>query len=67
MEVKKRSKARHVMARLRAMQVGDIISFPLEWMDTVRVQASRCNLLNGGKRSTFVSHNERSINVKRVE
>lgn len=61
------SRARHVMPRIKAMEVGQTISFPIEWMDTVRVQTSKCNALCGGKRSTKLETEERKIYVVRKE
>lgn len=67
MDAKKPEKARHVMVRLRAMQIDDVISFPIDWLDTVRTQSSKCNLLYGGKRNTYICREDRTINVKRTE
>ena len=59
------SKAREVMPKIKALQVGESVSFPIEWMDTVRAQASKCNAINGGVRSTRLETGERKIYVDR--
>jgi len=61
------SKVRNVMPRIRGLQVGQSIHFPIEWMDTVRCQTSKCNALCGGKRSTRLDTDERKIYVYRKE
>lgn len=60
-------KVRKVMPQIRAMSVGDTLSFPIEWMDTVRSQTSKTNALLGGKRSTRLEVDERLIYVERTE
>ena len=64
---KQRNRASQVLPRIKAMEVGDDICFPIEWMDTVRAQTSKCNLLFYGERSTRVSRDDRKIYVTRTE
>ena len=59
------SRAKDVMPKIKALEVGDSIEFPIEWMDTVRAQTSKCNALNGGSRSTRLNTAERKIYVER--
>nr|WP_314693960.1 hypothetical protein [uncultured Prevotella sp.] len=56
-----------MMSRIKALKVGEAVSFPIEWMDTVRAQASKANALFGGKRSTRMEVGERLIYVERAE
>lgn len=65
--MEKVSKAKHVMKTLKEMIVGDIVSFPIEWVDTVRVQSCKCNLLYGGSRSTSINRESRLISVERTK
>lgn len=65
MATKKLSKAKQVMPKIKALEVGQGVSFPLEWMDTVRTQTSKCNALYGGFRSTRMDKDERKIYVER--
>ena len=66
MEQKKQSRQKKVMTSIRQMGVGEQIHFPIEWMDTVRAQASKANILLGGKRSTHIERDERRIYVERL-
>ena len=59
------SRTQKVMPRIKSMKVGDVISFPIEWMDTVRAQTSKCNAIQGGSRSTRLETAERLIYVER--
>lgn len=59
------SRARQVLPLIRALQVGESVSFPIEWMDTVRAQTSKCNAIHGGTRSTRQDTSERKIYVDR--
>ena len=65
MDEKRPNRAKGVLPRLKAMKTGDTIYFPIEWMDTVRAQTSKCNLLYGGRRSTRVDSVNRRIYVDR--
>ncbi|WP_277064552.1 hypothetical protein [Prevotella aurantiaca] len=56
-----------MMSRIKALEVGEAVYFPIEWMDTVRAQASKANALLGGKRSTRIEVGERLIYVERSE
>lgn len=67
MTEKVQSKRKNVMSRIKALKVGEAVSFPIEWMDTVRAQASKANALFGGKRSTRMEVGERLIYVERAE
>ena len=67
MTEKVQSKRKNVMSRIKALKVGEVVSFPIEWMDTVRAQASKANALFGGKRSTRMEVGERLIYVERAE
>lgn len=67
MTEKVQSKRKNVMSRIKALKVGEAVSFPIEWMDTVRAQASKANALLGGKRSTRMEVGERLIYVERAE
>ena len=67
MAEKVQSKRKNVMSRIKALKVGEAVSFPIEWMDTVRAQASKANALFGGKRSTRMEVGERLIYVERAE
>lgn len=60
------SRAKEVMPKIKALKIGESVSFPIEWMDTVRSQASKCNAINGGIRSTRVKTDERKIYVSRI-
>lgn len=61
------SRAQDVLPKIKALAVGDSISFPIGWMDTVRAQTSKCNALLGGRRSTRLEVDERLIYVDRKE
>lgn len=67
MAEKLQSKAKNVLQRIKALEVGEAICFPIDWMDTVRVQASKANALLGGKRSTRLETENRVIYVERSE
>lgn len=67
MAKKTQSKRKNVMSKIKALEVGEAVSFPIEWMDTVRAQASKANALFGGKRSTRMEVGERLIYVERAE
>ena len=67
MAEKVQSKRKNVMSRIKALKVGEAVCFPIEWMDTVRVQTSKANALFGGKRSTRMEIGERLIYVERAE
>lgn len=60
------SRAKEVMPKIKALEIGESVSFPIEWMDTVRAQASKCNAINGGIRSTRIKTDERKIYVTRI-
>lgn len=59
------SRTQKVMPQIKSMKIGDIISFPIEWVDTVRAQTSKCNAIEGGVRSTYMDKSERKIYVER--
>lgn len=59
------SRAKDVMPKIKALEVGESVSFPIEWIDTVRAQTSKCNAINGGVRSTRMETEERKIYVDR--
>ena len=59
------SRAKDVMPKIKALEVGESVSFPIEWMDTVRAQTSKCNAIKGGVRSTRMETEERKIYVDR--
>lgn len=59
------SRAKDVMPKIKALGVGESVSFPIEWIDTVRAQTSKCNAINGGVRSTRMETGERKIYVDR--
>lgn len=59
------SRAKDVMPKIKALEVGESVSFPIEWMDTVRAQTSKCNAIYGGSRSTRMETEERKIYVDR--
>lgn len=59
------SRAKDVMPKIKALEVGESVSFPIEWMDTVRAQTSKCNAIHGGVRSTRMETDERKIYVDR--
>lgn len=61
------SRAKNVMPRIKALAVGETIFFPIEWMDTVRAQTSKCNAIYGGMRSTRLDTADRKIYVDRKE
>jgi len=65
MSVKILSRAKDVMPKIKALKVGESVSFPIEWIDTVRAQTSKCNAINGGVRSTRMETEERKIYVDR--
>ena len=65
MNQENRSRAKCVMPKIKALEVGESVYFPIEWMDTVRAQASKCNALMGGKRSTRLDTDARIIFVDR--
>ncbi len=65
MATKKQSKAKQIMPRIKDLPVGESVSFPIEWMDTVRCQTSKCNVLYGGLRSTRMDKEDRVIIVER--
>ncbi len=65
MSEKVQSRAKDVMPKIKALAVGESVSFPIEWMDTVRAQTSKCNAINGGVRSTRMETEERKIYVDR--
>lgn len=65
MSVKVQSRAKNVLPKIKALKVGERVAFPIEWMDTVRTQTSKCNALNGGVRSTRLDTEERKIYVER--
>ena len=67
MEEKITSRARQVLPKIKALTIGESVSFPIEWMDTVRAQTSKCNALSGGKRVTRLATDERLIYVDRKE
>ena len=67
MTEKVQSKRKNVMSRIKALEVGEAVYFPIEWMDTVRAQASKANALLGGKRRTRIEVGERLIYVERSE
>lgn len=53
------------MPKIKALEVGNSVAFPIEWMDTVRAQTSKCNAIFGGSRSTRLETPERKIYVDR--
>ncbi len=59
------SRAKDVMPKIKALEVGESVSFPIEWIDTVRAQTSKCNAIHGGVRSTRMETDERKIYVDR--
>ena len=59
------SRAKEVMPKIKALEPGESISFPIEWIDTVRAQTSKCNAVLGGMRSTRLEKPERKIYVDR--
>ena len=59
------SRAKDVMPKIKALEVGESVSFPIEWIDTVRAQTSKCNAIHGGVRSTRMETDEREIYVDR--
>lgn len=59
------SRAKDVMPKIKALEVGESVSFPIEWIDTVRAQTSKCNAIHGGVRSTRMETEERKIYVDR--
>lgn len=59
------SRAKDVMPKIKALEVGGSVAFPIEWIDTVRAQTSKCNAINGGVRSTRMETKERKIYVDR--
>ena len=59
------SRTQKVLPKIKAMKVGDVISFPIEWIDTVRAQTSKCNAIQGGVRSTYMNKSDRKIYVER--
>lgn len=61
----KSSRARNVLPKIKALKVGDTVAFPIEWMDTVRAQTSKCNALHGGVRATRQDTPARLIYVER--
>ncbi len=61
------SRAKNVMSRIKALEVGEAVCFPINWMDTVRAQASKANALLGGRRSTRLDTEDRVIYVERSE
>lgn len=65
MSGKVQSRAKNVMPKIKALRVGESVSFPIEWMDTVRAQTSKCNAIYGGVRSTRMETEERLIYVDR--
>ncbi len=62
----KKSRAKKVLPRIKDLKVGQRISFPIEWVDTVRAQTSKCNLIYGGIRVTRTDSEERTIYVERT-
>ncbi len=60
-----RSRASQVLPRIKAMEIGDEISFPIEWLDTVRTQTSKVNTLYMGNRVTRLDRINRKIHVIR--
>lgn len=52
---------------IRGLEVGMSVSFPIEWIDTVRAQTSKCNLIMPGRRITSTNKEARIIEVKRIE
>lgn len=65
MSEKNVSRARDVMPKIKALEVGQTVAFPIEWIDTVRAQTSKCNAIHGGMRSTRMETEERLIYVDR--
>lgn len=59
------SRAKNVMPKIKALKVGESVGFPIEWMDTVRAQTSKCNTIYGGARSTRCESQLRKIFVDR--
>lgn len=60
------SRAKNVMPKIKTLAIGESVAFPIEWMDTVRSQTSKCNAINGGSRSTRMDTSERLIYVTRT-
>lgn len=67
MSEKNKSRAKNVMPRIKALEIGQSVSFPIDWMDTVRAQTTKCNAIMGGSRSTRLETEERLIYVDRKE
>ncbi len=63
----KESRAKKVLPMIRGLEVGMSVSFPIEWIDTVRAQTSKCNLIMPGRRITSTNKEARIIEVKRIE
>ena len=65
MDKKITSKAKNILPQIKALLVGESVSFPIEWIDTVRAQTSKCNAIYGGCRSTRMDTADRKIYVER--
>lgn len=57
----------HMTATLRALEVGDSISFPIVKLMSVRAIASNLSLMMGRRYTTRVSRQERVIVVTRLD
>lgn len=66
MHEKFKTKASQVMPKIRDLMKGEAVVFPIEWMETVRVQTSKCNAIMGGKRRTYIDKEEKVIYVERI-
>lgn len=65
MSEKVQSRAKNVLPKIKALEVGETVSFPIEWLDTVRAQTSKCNAIYGGVRATHLETEKRKIHVER--
>lgn len=66
MEFKRPSRASQVMPKIRALAVGESVSFPIEWIDTVRTQACKCSMLTMERRRVQASPQERVVYVRNI-
>lgn len=60
------SRIKNIMGRIRNMEIGEIVEFPIEWKVSVQVTMSNCNAIYGGKRFSRKDDIKRVIRVFRI-
>lgn len=67
MNEKSTSRTSEVLEKIKALEVGETISFPSSWMSIVRAQAYKVSAVLGGIRATRLVAPEKLIYVTRIK